>query len=662
MTKYYNMASALRILSAETIEKANSGHPGLPLGMADVMTVLWSEFLKFDPNHSQWFNRDRFVLSAGHGSALLYSLLFLSGYKDVSIDDMKHFRQFQSNTAGHPEYGHMEGIETTTGPLGQGIATAVGMALGERMLNSRFGDDLINNKTYVLVGDGCLMEGISHEAIDFAGKQQLKNLIVLWDNNNITIEGEVSLASVTNQAARFEACGWDVISIDGHDYEAIQQALTTAQSATKPTMIACKTTIGKGAPTKAGKHTVHGAPLGAEELQGLKDYLNWKSAPFSIPEDILADWRQCLEKGRKAYAAWEATYQSKEASIQQELLDRKERILPKELFSQIQAFKKEHIQNKTEVASRKASNMILEVINVQVPYMIGGSADLTPSNLTKTTTQEYVFPETQYKGSYIDYGIREHLMGAMMNGLTLSGAGIAYGGAFMVFGDYARPAQRLAAIMEIAPIYVLTHDSIGVGEDGPTHQPVETLASMRSMPNFHTYRPADIIETAECWELVLQTKKTPSALALSRQNLSLIRTGHNSDTNLCAKGAYIIRGEEYKDDRNITILATGSEVSLATQAFDILVKEGKKVVVVSMPCMELFEKQDKIYQKRVLGEDNTARIGIEAGISYGWEKYLGSNGRFIGMGGFGASGKAEELFRHFGFTVENLVSQIKDML
>ncbi len=661
MSKYSEMATALRVLSAETIDKANSGHPGLPLGMADVMTVLWSDFLNFDPQNHKWLNRDRFVLSAGHGSAMLYALLFLSGYDDINMEDMKNFRQFQSKTAGHPEYGHITGIETTTGPLGQGIATATGMALGERILNAKFGDDIINNKTYTLVGDGCLMEGISEEAIDFAGRQKLSNLVVLWDNNNITIEGEVGMASSIDQVARFKACQWDVIEIDGHNYDEIKNALSKVQSATKPTMIACKTIIGKGAPTKSGSSKVHGSPLGEVELQGMKDALNWKEKPFTIPNDTLNLWRATSSRGKDSCEKWNANFSKQAKDVQQLLKDTAERNIPASFSADVQAFKKQHTADNTKVASRQASNMILEVINTSLPFMIGGSADLTPSNLTKTKNQDYTFPEDGYKGTYIDYGIREHLMGAMMNGLVLSGVGIPYAGAFMVFADYARPAQRLASLMEIAPIYVLTHDSIGVGEDGPTHQPVETLVSMRSMPNFHIFRPADIIETAECWSLAVESKKTPSALALSRQALPLVRTTH-TDENLSAKGGYILRGQEHAQDRQVTILATGSEVSLAVEAFDKLTKDGIKAVVVSMPCTSLFDSQADSYKNSVLGDNLKPRIAIEAAIRYGWDKYIGYNGKFIGMAGFGASAPAGQLFEHFGITTDNLLKTVKEVI
>ena len=646
-----NMANAIRFLSADAIEKSKSGHPGMPLGMADVATVLFSKFIKIDPEHPRWFDRDRFVLSAGHGSMLLYSLLYLLGYKDITIDDIANFRQLGAKTAGHPEYGHLAGIDMTTGPLGQGISSAVGMALAERMINARFGDDLCNHYTYVINGDGCLMEGISEEALSLAGHLKLNKLIVLWDNNNITIDGTVDKANSTDQIKRFQALGWNTLEIDGHDYGEIEKAIHKAQKSDKPTLIACKTKIGFGAPTKCGTSKCHGSPLGAEEVAAMRKALDWNYDPFEVPEEILSSWRDAGLRNRQAYQKWEEKAHAAGKTFDDFINDR----LPSGWDDHLKALEEKAIAEQTKVATRKASQMCLEQIVPYVPQIIGGSADLAASNLTfvdgmKTVTKD------DYSGNNIMYGIREHAMAAIMNGLSLHGGAIPYGGTFFVFSDYMRPSMRLAALMGIRAIYVLTHDSIGVGEDGPTHQPIEHLASYRAMPNIYTFRPCDVVETAECWRIAIESDKTPSILALSRQNLPMLRT--SAELNLSARGGYIIYGD--KDNRQATLIATGSEVSLAVEAAQALEKEGIKVAVVSMPCTELFDAQDISYQEEVLGQ--CPRIAIEAGSKFGWERYVGLRGDIIGMDGFGASGPAGELYNYFGITKEEIIDSVKNLI
>lgn len=645
------MANAIRFLSADAIEKSQSGHPGMPLGMADVATVLFTKFLKINPAAPRWFDRDRFVLSAGHGSMLMYSLLYLLGYEDIDIEDIKNFRQLGAKTAGHPEYGHLAGIDMTTGPLGQGISSAVGMALAERMLNAKFGDKLCNHFTYVINGDGCLMEGISEEAISIAGHLRLNKLIVLWDNNNITIDGTVDKANSTNQIMRFQAVGWNTIEIDGHNPEQIEQAILKAQKSDKPTLIACKTTIGFGAPHKCGTSKCHGSPLGAEEIEAMRKNLGWTAAPFEIPADILSAWRNAGKRNEKAYNQWvkEAKAAGKEFD---DIINNR---LPKNWDKDLLALEKQVITDKTKVATRKASQMCLEKIVPNIPQIVGGSADLAASNLTfveglKTVTKD------DYHGNNIMYGIREHAMGAIMNGMALHGGVLPYGGTFFVFSDYLRPAQRLAALMGLRVIYVLTHDSIGVGEDGPTHQPIEHLASYRAMPNINVFRPCDVVETAEAWRIAIESEHTPSILALSRQGLPLLRTDEKE--NLTAKGGYIISGDKKK--RQATLIATGSEVSLAVEAQQALKEEGIDVAVVSMPCTELFDAQPISYQEEVLGK--APRIAIEAASKFGWEKYVGLDGDIIGMDGFGASGPAGELYKFFGITKEEIIDSVKNCL
>lgn len=645
------MANAIRFLSADAIEKANSGHPGMPLGMADVATVLFTKFIKLNPEAPRWFDRDRFVLSAGHGSMLLYSVLYLLGYKDIDIEDIKNFRQLGAKTAGHPEYGHLAGIDMTTGPLGQGITSSVGMALAERMLAAKYGEDVCNHYTYVIAGDGCLMEGISEEAISLAGHLRLNKLIVFWDNNDITIDGHVSAANSTDQIKRFEAVGWNTISIDGHDYKEIEKAIKKAQKSKKPTLIACKTKIGFGAPSKCGTSKCHGSPLGAEELAAMRKALGWTAAPFEVPSETLKNWREAGKRSLAAYQDWE-----KRAKIKgKDFLDAIAGKLPKGWDKELNKLKEQAIAEQTKVATRKASQMCLEAIMPNLPELVGGSADLAASNLTLTKVSKTV-TAADYNGNNIMYGIREHAMAAIMNGLALHGGLIPFGGTFFVFSDYMRPSMRLAALMGVRVIYVLTHDSIGVGEDGPTHQPIEHLASYRCMPGILTFRPCDVVETAEAWQLAISTENKPSILALTRQNLPLLRK--SAQENLTAKGGYILAGDAKK--RQATIIATGSEVSLAMEARAKLAEEGLEVTVVSMPCCELFDAQPEPYREEVLG--HAPRVAVEAASKFGWERYVGEKGDIIGMDGFGASGPAGELYKYFGITVEEVVDAVKNSL
>lgn len=649
--KEKQMANAVRFLSAEMIEKAKSGHPGMPLGIADVATMLFSKHIKIDPQNPRWFNRDRFVLSGGHASSMLYSIFYLLGYKDIDVEDLKNFRQLGAKTAGHPEYGHLEGIDTTTGPLGQGIATAVGMALAEKIIASKYGADICNHYTYVIMGDGCLMEGISEEAIALAGHWKLNKLIAFWDDNNVTIDGNVSLASSTNQIARFKANGWNTIKIDGHNYCQIDRAIKKAKKSNKPTLIACKTVIGFGSPNKCGTPKCHGSPLGADELALTRKALGWDAAPFEVPEPIMNNWRIAGKRNSGLVKEWDKKAKAKG----KEFLDIISGKLPKDWNKELNKLKEQAIKDQTSVASRKASQMCLESIMPHLPQLVGGSADLAGPNMVLTKTSKNILAD-DYNGNNIEYGVREHAMGAIMNGLALHGGIIPFGGTFFVFSDYLRPAMRLASLMKLHTIYVMTHDSIGVGEDGPTHQPIEHLASFRAMPNMLTFRPCDIVETAEAWELAVEQKNTPSILALSRQNLPILRS--DSKENKTSLGAYIIAGDDKK--RQATLIATGSEVALAVEAYNKLKAEGIDVVVVSMPCAELFDAQPITYQEQILG--NKPRIAIEAASKFGWEKYVGLTGDIIGMDGFGASAPGSELYKYFGITVEEVIDSVKNSL
>ncbi|ANL35685.1 transketolase [Rhizobium phaseoli] len=642
------MANAIRFLAMDAVEKANSGHPGMPMGMADVATVLFTKYLRFDPKKPHWPNRDRFVLSAGHGSMLLYSLLYLTGYPDMTVEDLKQFRQIGSKTAGHPEYGHATGIETTTGPLGQGIANAVGMAIAERKLRDEFGADLQDHYTYVINGDGCLMEGISHEAIALAGHLKLNKLILFWDNNSITIDGAVSLSDSTDQIARFKAVHWNTIEIDGHDQAAIADAIEAAHRSDRPTFIACKTVIGFGAPNKAGSHKVHGSPLGADEIAATRKALNWDYEPFVVPSDVLEAWRAAGTRSDNIVKAWEETLSKSPARA--EFSRRMAGELPAGFDAAITDYKKKLAETKPTVATRKASEDALEIINGFLPETLGGSADLTPSNNTKTSQMVSITP-TDFKGRYMHWGIREHGMASAMNGISLHGGLIPYGGGFMIFSDYCRPPIRLSALMGIRVIHVLTHDSIGVGEDGPTHQPVEQIAGLRAVPNLQVFRPADAVETAECWQIAIKSKNRPSALALTRQNLTTVRTEYN-EKNLCELGAYTLAGNA---DAKVTIFASGSEVEIAVAARATLEAKGVSVRVVSVPCTELFFEQPDAYRKDVLG-NSPVKIAVEAAVREGWDAFIGPEGSFIGMKGFGASGPVKDVYKHFGITADAVVA------
>ena len=657
---HWMKAAAIRALTLDAVAAANSGHSGMPMGMADVATVLFGKHLKFYAANPDWLDRDRFILSAGHGSMLLYSLLHLTGHDDMTIEEIRNFRQWGARTAGHPEYGHAKGIETTTGPLGQGIANAVGFAMAEESLRARFGAKLMDHDTYVIVGDGCLMEGVSQEAISLAGRHRLSRLIVLWDNNNITIDGPVDLADRTDQVARFRASGWEVIEIDGHDPVAIDAALTAAKHGDTPTMIACKTHIALGHAAQDSAKG-HGALTDAAQIRAAKDAYGWPYGPFEIPAEVKSAWEAIGKRGATAHAEWQARLagSSKRAEIARIFA----REVPAKLSARIKALKKQVSEEAPEVATRKSSEMVLEIVNPILPETIGGSADLSGSNNTRSGDMT-VFDVDNRKGRYVHWGIREHGMAAAMNGMALHGGIRPYGGTFMCFTDYARPAMRLAALMKIPTVFVMTHDSIGLGEDGPTHQPVEHLAISRATPNTWVFRPCDTVETAEAWELALQSKTTPSVLSLTRQNVPTLRRAHKT-RNLTAQGAYVLADAEGK--RRAILLATGSEVAIAMEARDLLQAEGIGTRVVSMPCWELFEEQDESYRKRVLPA-GPVRVAVEAGIRLGWDRWLfdergrSGKGDFVGMHDFGASAPAEVLYEKFGITARAVASRVKALL
>lgn len=648
-----NMAHAIRFLAMDGVERAKSGHPGMPMGMAEVATTLFTRHLKYDPASPHWPDRDRFVLSAGHGSMLLYALTYLSGFADMDADELKRFRQLGSKTPGHPEYGHTLGVETTAGPLGQGVSTAVGMALAERMMNARFGDALVDHFTYVIVGDGCLMEGVSQEAIDLAGHLKLGRLIVMWDDNAITIDGSTALSTSVDMSARFAASGWHVQKVDAYDVDAIDAALAMAKTDPRPSFIACKSVIGKGAPNLQGSEKTHGAPLGALEIAAAREAARWPYEPFEVPAHVLAAWRDAASRHRKTRENWEDRL--KTSADGERFAAMIEGDVTQDVTKAMSDYKATLVADKPSVATRKASEMALAVINSATEMTIGGSADLTHSNLTLTKGMGDVSPG-DYAGRYIRYGVREHGMAAAMNGLALHGGFTPYGGAFLVFADYARGAMRLSALMEQRVIYVLTHDSIGLGEDGPTHQPIEHLAMLRATPNMLVFRPCDAVETAECWELALASRKAPSVLALSRQNLPTLR--EDARDNLSARGAYVLRGVD--GARDVTILATGSEVEIAVAAAAKLAKDGLKAAVVSMPSWELFEKQPDDYRRDVLG--SAPRIGVEALARLGWDRWIGERGVFIGMTGFGASAPGPELYRHFAITPEAVADAARRLI
>ena len=651
--RHNHMANAIRFLSMDAVQAAKSGHPGMPMGMADVATVLFSQFIKINPADPAWPDRDRFVLSAGHGSMLHYSLNHLLGYADMTTEQLRQFRQIGSITAGHPEYGLASGIETTTGPLGQGLATSVGMALAERMMSARFGASLVDHRTWVIVGDGCLQEGISHEAIDLAGHLRLGRLTVFWDDNSISIDGATDLSTSTNQLARFRAAGWHVQSVDGHDPDAIAAATEKALANSRPSLIACKTTIGFGAPTLAGSSKTHGAPLGDEEIAGARKALGWPHAPFVVPDDVRADWKQAAERSHDAYQEWQARYaQSRRARRFNEAI---EGVHPQKLWRELKQLRQQFKTSQPKIATRQSSQQTLAVINAATSLTIGGSADLTGSNLTKTDDTKPISAR-QFKGRYVYYGIREHGMAAAMNGMALHGGVVPYGGTFLVFSDYARGAMRLSALMRQQVIYVMTHDSIGLGEDGPTHQPIEHLAMLRATPNLYVFRPADAVEVAEAWEAALSISDAPSVLSLSRQSTPTLRD-ESSSLNKTLMGGYVLR--ETDGRRDVTLIATGTEVALAVNAADQLAEKGMKAAVVSLPCWELFEQQDLAYRHKVLGR--APRLAIEAASSFGWDRYVSDPKGFIGMNSFGESAPAPDLYKHFGITVENIVETVQEL-
>ena len=649
------LANAIRTLSMDAVERAKSGHPGMPMGMADVATTLYAGFLKFDPSRPDWPDRDRLVLSAGHGSMLLYSLLYLTGYANIDIEQLKNFRQLGSVAAGHPEYSLAAGIETTTGPLGQGLANAVGMALAERMMAARYGKNLVDHRTYVIAGDGCLMEGISHEAASLAGHLQLSKLTVLFDDNGISIDGPTSLTTSDDQPSRFAALGWQVQQVDGHDNEAIAHALTVATGDSRPSFIACKTVIGQGAPTKRGTAAVHGAPLGREEIEGARKELDWPYPPFEVPLAVISRWRQIGKRGSSERNNWETrARKSKSWPLFEAALAGD---LPIDLAQTLAAEINEHIEKDKPIATRKASELVLTMINERVDTLVGGSADLTGSNNTKTSGMSIVTRDS-FAGNYIHYGVREHAMAAAMNGIALHKGLIPFGGTFLVFSDYARPAIRLSALMGLRVIYVMTHDSIGLGEDGPTHQPIEHLSSLRAIPNLAVFRPADVAETSECWMLALNRKTGPSVIALTRQNLPNLREAHKT-SNRSAAGAYEIRAAD--GDCKVSILASGSEVDLAVKTQALLERKNIHTRVVSMPCWELLETLSAADLEEVLG-GHTLRVGIEAASRLGWDRWLGDDGLFFGMQGFGASAPFQKLYEHFELTAEHISKAIYDKL
>ena len=661
---HWDKATAIRMLSVDAVEKANSGHPGMPLGMADVATVLFEKHLKFLSSEPDWFDRDRFILSAGHGSMLLYSLLYLTGYPDLALDDIKNFRQLNSKTAGHPEYGHIPGIETTTGPLGQGLGNAVGFAIAEEFINAKWGSDICDHYTYVIAGDGCLMEGISQEAISLAGKLELKKLIVIWDDNGITIDGGVDLSCNTDQISRFKSSGWSTFSCDAHDPIEIDQAINEAKKDSRPSLIAAKSIIGFGSKTKQGTSGAHGSPLGKDEVENLRNNLDWKHEEFVVPSNIKDAWEKIGSRNNQKFNDWSKRFHSLSKKKKTYFLNELNQIFPPSLKSAIKDFKEFHSQeSEKKLATRKASEICLGVINDCLSNTIGGSADLTGSNNTKTKTLQ-VFSKNNRSGRYIHYGIREHGMASIMNGMALHGGIIPYGGTFLTFSDYCRGAIRLSSLMSLGVIYVMTHDSIGLGEDGPTHQPVEHLASLRSIPNLNVFRPCDIIETIECWEIALKSKNKPSIICLSRQNLPLIRREKTS-TNYSQKGAYIIK--DFVNKKKVILMATGSEVQIALKAGEILEKKGIGTRVISLPSWELFEEQDEKYKKKILPK-GTIRIAIEAGVQLGWDKWLYKNSgnqsktSFVGMSGFGTSAPEKDIFDHFKINVDEICQRAESLI
>jgi transketolase len=654
---FKDLANAIRFLSIDAVQKANSGHPGLPMGMADVATVLFKYYLRFNPKNPSWINRDRFVLSAGHGSMLLYSLLYLTGYKSISIKDIQNFRKLNSICAGHPEYEENTGIETTTGPLGQGLSNAVGMAIAEEIMKKKFGSSLVNHKTYVFAGDGDFMEGISHESMSLAGHLKLKNLIVFFDNNKISIDGPTNLAVSDNYKKRFESYGWSFQEVNGHNEKEISKAIKKSLNSNKPNLISCKTIIGYGSPNKAGKSSSHGAALGEKEVDLVRKKLKWKYKPFEIPNEILNEWRKIGEKGILKEKKWISVYSKKSKKIKDEFSRVINNKLPKDFEKIIQNQKENFFSSKKNIASRQSSASVLEGITQSLPELIGGSADLSGSNNTNTKHSLIIKP-SNFKGNYIHYGVREHAMAGVMNGMALHKGIIPYGGTFLVFLDYCKPSLRLSALMGLKVIYIFSHDSIGLGEDGPTHQPIEHLSHLRAIPNLNVFRPADTIETLECWELALKNSNTPSVIALSRQKLPFI-TEALTKKNMSGLGAYVVKKNTAKPD--VTLIASGSEVQIAIEAFNKLNDININSNVVSMPCQELFDIQSKDYKENIL-EKNSLKISIEAGSTYGWEKYVGSKGFSLGMKSFGKSAPIKDLYEHFNLTSNNVVELTKKML
>ena len=655
-TGHKDMANAIRALAMDAVQAAKSGHPGMPMGMADVATVLYGRYLRFDAARPDWPDRDRFVLSAGHGSMLLYALLHLTGYPGMTMEEIKAFRQLGSKTAGHPEYGHAPGIETTTGPLGQGLANAVGMALGERLLNARFGDELVDHRTYVIAGDGCLMEGVSHEAASLAGHLKLGKLIVLFDDNEISIDGPTSLTVSDNQGRRFESYGWHVQRVDGHDPEAVAAAIEAAQVDERPSLIACRTVIGYGAPTLAGTAKTHGAPLGDEEIAGTRAAIGWPHPPFELPEPVLQAWRAVGARGAADSAAWDQRVAALTEEARAVFEGQISGALPENWRTALDDFKAAAVSERPKLATRVWSQKVLEALVPAVPALIGGSADLTGSNGTRVPDHVPVTTDS-FAGDYIHYGVREHAMAAAMNGLALHGGVIPYGGTFLIFTDYCRPGIRLSALMHQRVVYVMTHDSIGLGEDGPTHQPIEQLASLRAIPNLLVMRPADPIETAECWELALEQAERPSVLALTRQGVPVVRQDHQE--NLSALGAYILMPANNK--RQVTLIASGSEIAIALEAREQLEADGVSTAVVSMPCWELFEEQPAHYRDEVLGP-GALHIAVEAASPFGWERWVGLDGGTVGLRDFGASAPGPALYEHFGLTAKHVVDMVKARL
>jgi len=654
---FKDLSNAIRFLSIDAVQKANSGHPGMPMGMADVATVLFKYYLRFNPKNPSWINRDRFILSAGHGSMLLYSLLYLTGYKSISVEDIKNFRQLNSICAGHPEYVKNSGIETTTGPLGQGLSNAVGMALAEEILKNKYGSNLINHKTYVIASDGDLMEGISHEAMSLAGHLKLKNLIVFFDNNKISIDGSTNLSVSDNYKKRFESYGWSFQEINGHDEKQISKAIKKSFNSNKPNLISCKTIIGYGSPNKSGKASSHGAALGEEEVELVRKKLKWKHMPFEIPKEILDEWRKIGEKGAYDEKKWNITYNNKNKKIRDEIIRIINNKLPKDFDEQIISLKKKIFDLKPSQASRKSSAFVLENISQNLPELIGGSADLSGSNNTITKHSKVIKPSS-FKGNYIHYGVREHGMAGIMNGMTLHGGIIPYGGTFLIFSDYCKPSIRLSALMGLKVIYIFSHDSIGLGEDGPTHQPIEQLAHLRAIPNLNVFRPADTIETLECWEIALKSSTTPSVIALSRQKIKFV-TETLTNKNMSALGGYELK--KTNSNPEITLIASGSEVEIAIDALNKLKEVNINSKVVSMPCQELFDKQPKEYREKVI-EKNSKKISIEASSIFGWEKYVGSDGTSLGLKSFGKSAPYKSIYEDFNLTSDSVVMIAKKML